>query len=186
VPAEVPTETVPHLEPIEGLPAPPPHPGDKGPPIFTDGTTAGWEARLRQGVWLLVFAPTTGDRASTTVRAVDELHRRLRPTGVEVILVASRNEFADESERLLEPDAIVARLRALGATSDLPTLLDPEVGGPYRTAVRASLRAKRDLVALLLAHGREQGRTTPPDGVFTVSTLADLAKRAIELGPTSR
>jgi hypothetical protein len=167
---------------IAGLPMARPGPGDARAPRIADGAAG---AELDRGVKLLVFAPAPETRAASTIRAAHALHRRLRETGVEVVVVIPRAALADASGVLLSASELTARAVELGAGSDLRIVLDPADGAPHGSALRNRWRVRRDTAAMVLSRGREEFRTMPPEGAFSIQTLADIARRALSLTPSA-
>jgi hypothetical protein len=169
----------PDAGPVEGLPDPAVAPGEGGPPVILDGADPAHVAGTAEGSWLLVFGPASDPEDAETIRAADELHRRLRGGAARVLLVVPRASFEESPGVLASPEAIRARLRTFGAASDLPVLLDPAAEGKYGTRLRTALKVRREVAALLLRSGREEQRTSTPEGVFTVPTLSEIARAAI-------
>jgi formylglycine-generating enzyme required for sulfatase activity len=155
----------------------PTHPGDGAAPIWGDGAGGQWRDMVREGTWLLVFAPTPSADGLATVRAATEWHRRLRDSDVKVLLVVPRQDFLLGNDPLA-PDAMVARLREYGASADVRVLLDPTSGPPHGSELRNAYRARNEVSAILLVKGRVEGQTSPPQGGFQTPLLESIAERA--------
>ncbi len=151
---------------------------DTDEPRFVGGTNRGLIAPLESDVWLLVFVSGRDDASRRSVASADEVHRRLRDTGVRLALVAPKSFFAG----LGAPERL-ARLRGLGGQSDLTVVLDPFVGEAYGGALRTHFRipSKIGIAALLLAHGEQVRRVLPPEGGLSLDVLTRLAESATEL-----
>jgi hypothetical protein len=172
---------------IPGLPDPRPSVGDTMPPRVIDASLPGWDAPLANGSWLVVFAPLPEERGASTARAAGGLHRRFRDSGAHVLVVVPRSAFEDAERKLLSPDEIQRRLAEAGITSDVRIVLDPVVdaqpGKPsYGTLLKSRWQVRRDTTALVHFRGREEARTVPPAGAFTIEALRGVAQRALELG----
>lgn len=154
-------------------------PRDGAPPTWIDGAEAFELRRFDEGTWLVVFADVHEVSVTQTVQAVWAIHRALRDSGVEVLLVLAREPFRADGE-LLELSAREEMLRReLGVPGDLHVWLDPTVGTQGRLRSRWKVRDAH--AAYLIEDGQVRTHTSPSAGGFTRSRLEELAVRAIEL-----
>jgi hypothetical protein len=167
-------------ESVPGLPDVRPSDGDLARPRVTDGAAADWYGLVRHGQWIVVFARTPQAGALSSIRAANNLHRRLRDTGVNVLLVLPRKDFEDGQGALRTADEIQNLLAQYGATVDVRVLLDPSTSDAHGSAARGKWRVKRDVSAIYLAKGVLEKRTSPPDGAFTIDSLVDITRTALE------
>ena len=158
-------------------------PGANEPPRVLDAAVPGDLASLDTGLWLLLFADPTTAEGRQTLQAAHELHRRVSPRGVRVVLVLPRAPYQRDGE-LLPAEPLAAALRADGGAwlrDGIHVVLDPtgEAGRGLLHERHAS--ASVPVTAVLLNQGATERRTMPPEGGFTLQTLAPIAVRALEL-----
>jgi hypothetical protein len=138
------------------------NPRDLKPPhVLFAGVAQPDVSALETGATMLVFADGTSAASLRTANLAVEMHQRLRPHPVRVVLVLPR-ELLTSAPTLDDSDA-KARLEALGVTTDIDVFLDPrDAQGPGQFR-RGRWRYTDDRNgALLLRDGAEWMRVTPP------------------------
>jgi len=152
------------------------------PVVLSGGSTMPDIALLEAGTVLLVFADAGRDAGRETVELAVEMHRRLRPYDVRTVLVVPREVVT--SDRDADEAILKEKLSALGATGDLPVLLDvaDERGSSHLRRVRWQVPDGNG--AVVMRGGLEVMRVTPPSSgaALVRAHLAPLVKTAANLG----
>jgi formylglycine-generating enzyme required for sulfatase activity len=159
-------------------------PGWDQPPRVFDAAYPSDRARLDRGLWLLLILDPRTEAGQQSLEAAHDLHRRLAPHGVSVTVVLPRAAYEDADGKLLPDEELDKRLRTDGRGwlwDGIHVALDP-AGKDGRGLLAGRYAFPDESVAAMLLHdGRVESRTAPPEGGFTLASLAHLAVRALRL-----